>query len=77
MTTVVCPTCGGTEFYRAIKPISAGGGYAPNLLPGLGTWRGAEQFHVVLCANCGLTRLFARQEALEKLPTSSKWERVS
>ncbi len=76
MTTPACPTCGGTELYRSAKPVSAGGGYAPNYLPGLGSWRGAEKVYVIICHTCGLTRLFARQEALDRLPSSDKWERV-
>lgn len=58
------------------KPISAGGGHAPNYLPGLGTFLSAEKFEVVICRSCGLTRFFARSEALAKIPESSKWKRV-
>ena len=70
-----CVSCGSTELYRTIKPVSAGGGYAPNYLPGLGRWR-AEKFYVIVCLECGLTQLFARREALDKLATSAKWERI-
>ena len=71
-----CPHCESTEQYQTQKPVSAGGGYAPNYLPDLGTWRGAEKFTVVLCRRCGLTRLFASEEARQKLGASDKWKRV-
>lgn len=70
-----CVNCGGKELYRTRKAVSAGGGYAPNYLPGLGRW-GAEKFDVIVCRHCGLTQLFARREALDKLVSSSKWQRV-
>lgn len=76
MANVACVSCGGDELYRTTKPVSAGGGYAPNLLPGLGRWYSEEKLYVIICAQCGLTQLFARHEALEKLPSSSKWERI-
>ena len=72
-----CPNCGGKDVFRSVKAVSAGGGgHAPNYLPGLGGFFGAEKFHVVLCGQCGLTRLFARRSALEKVGESAKWERV-
>ncbi len=70
-----CPNCGRTNLFRS-KEISSGGGYAPDYLPGLGAWYRTEKFVIVLCKDCGLTRFFARPQALEKLPDSSKWERV-
>jgi predicted nucleic-acid-binding Zn-ribbon protein len=70
-----CPNCGGTTLYRS-KAVSAGGGYAPNYLPGLGSLFGAEKFNVVVCRGCGLARFFARPKALEKLSETSNWQRV-
>jgi predicted nucleic-acid-binding Zn-ribbon protein len=70
-----CPNCGGGNLYRS-KPVSAGGGHAPNYLPGLGRLFMSERFHLVLCKDCGLTRFFARREATEKVAESEKWERV-
>lgn len=67
-----CPNCGSRTLYES-KEVSAGGGHAPNFLPGLGTWLAAEKFVVVLCAQCGLARFFAREQALAKLPQSLKW----
>jgi hypothetical protein len=71
-----CPNCRSKTLYRSIKPVSAGGGHAPDHLPGLGGTFSSEKFHIVLCADCGLTRFFARPEALTKLSASKKWEPV-
>ena len=70
-----CPNCQGKNLYKADN-VSAGGGHAPNLLPGLGSFFASEKFTVVVCKDCGLTRFFARTEATSKLPESAKWERV-
>ena len=71
-----CPNCHGRNVYRSDE-VSAGGGHAPNYLPGLGGFWAAEKFHMVLCHDCGLTRFFARPSALEKLVDSAKWTRVT
>jgi hypothetical protein len=56
--------------------VSAGGGYAPNYLPGLGRFWRAEKFNVVVCEDCGLTRFFASTDACARLASSTKWKRV-
>lgn len=71
-----CPNCNSRNLYKTKKPVSAGGGHAPNYLPGLGGIFRTERFTVVVCRDCGLTRFFARTEGLEQLTESSKWERV-
>jgi predicted nucleic-acid-binding Zn-ribbon protein len=71
-----CPNCRSSNSYKSVKPVSAGGGYAPNYLPGLGGVVHAEKFQVVLCADCGFTRFFASEKALSKVSVSKKWERV-
>lgn len=70
-----CPNCGGTQLFRSDE-VSAGGGHAPNYLPGLGGVLNAEKFVLVTCRDCGLTRFFARPEARAKLSESKKWSRV-
>lgn len=70
-----CPTCGSSNLYKS-KSVSAGGGYAPDYLPGLGGLFSASKFHLVLCKGCGLTRFFAEPEAIAKVSNSSKWTRV-
>jgi predicted nucleic-acid-binding Zn-ribbon protein len=70
-----CPNCGSTERYTT--KVSSGGGYAPNYLPQLNTrWWNQSNFHVVVCAKCGLTQYFVSEENRAKLPTSSAWTRL-
>ncbi len=70
-----CPNCNSNQLFQS-EPVSAGGGHAPNYLPGLGGFLTTEKFLLVLCRDCGLTRFFARAEALAKLGESGKWRRV-
>jgi hypothetical protein len=57
--------------------VSAGGGYAPNYLPGLGSgFLSFAKFTLVVCKDCGLTRFFASEAALGKLTDSNKWRKV-
>jgi predicted nucleic-acid-binding Zn-ribbon protein len=70
-----CPNCQGTTLYRSPE-ISAGGGYAPNYLPGLGGIFATEKFVLVVCRDCGLTRFFARPQARMKLTQAKKWKRL-
>ena len=67
-----CPTCGSHELYQSDE-VSAGGGYAPNYLPGLGGFFRSEEFRLILCRSCGLTRFFASKEARDKVVESGKW----
>jgi predicted nucleic-acid-binding Zn-ribbon protein len=71
-----CPNCGGGNLFRSRKPVSAGGGYAPNYLPGLGRFFAAGRFQLVVCRDCGLTRFFAQRDATERLGDSARWERA-
>ena len=70
-----CPECGNSNVYAGGE-VSAGGGYAPNYLPGLGTFFSSAKFTVLVCRDCGLTRFFASKEALGKLPDSGKWHKL-
>ena len=69
-----CSNCGGGNLYSS--KVSAGGGYAPNYLPRLGTWWAAAKFDVVVCGDCGLARFFADEQATGKLPGAKAWKRV-
>lgn len=71
-----CPNCGSANQYRTRKPVSGGGGYAPNYLPGLGRLLTPGKFSVVVCHDCGLTRWFAQRAATERLADSSRWGRA-
>jgi len=70
-----CPNCNGTHLHES-KPISSGGGYAPNYLPGLGKFIVSARFILVLCSECGLTRFFASEEARRGLRETAKWKEV-
>jgi predicted nucleic-acid-binding Zn-ribbon protein len=75
LKTTTCPECGHDSLYSS-GGVSAGGGYAPNYLPGLGSLFSAPQLTVVVCKDCGLTRFFASSTALAKLSNSEKWHKV-
>lgn len=72
--TSLCPECDGNRVYRQ-GGISAGGGYAPNYLAGLGSTWSAAKFTIAICADCGLTRYYASPEARAKLTKSEAWRR--
>ena len=74
-TSQTCPECGKNNLFRSAL-ISAGGGHAPNYLPGLGTFFSPGKFQLVVCRDCGLTRHYADKEARERLTNSTKWTRV-
>ncbi len=71
-----CPNCGVGPLFLKEK-VGARGSHGPDLLPHLGKWGlvGAR-FNVVVCGNCGLTRLVAGSDALERLRESEKWRRL-
>jgi len=70
-----CPNCGGRSLYKS-EEVSAGGGHAPNYLPGLGSIWLAGKFNLILCRDCGLTRFFASPTARAKLSESKKWKQL-
>jgi predicted nucleic-acid-binding Zn-ribbon protein len=70
-----CPNCRGTSLYQR-KDVSAGGSHGPDFLPGLGRLVFSAKFVVVVCRDCGLTRLYAQPEARAKLRDSKKWRLV-
>lgn len=71
-----CPDCGSSNLFRSVKPVSSGGGYAPDILSGLAKWHSSAKTHVVVCGTCGLIRRYADAEAVRKLASSKKWERI-
>jgi hypothetical protein len=60
-----CPQCGGNSLYWTTVP--SGGRWSGGLLPGLGEFLFNAEVNVVVCGDCGLTRLFAAPDALKKL----------
>jgi predicted nucleic-acid-binding Zn-ribbon protein len=75
MDQETCPECGKRNLFRSVE-VSAGGGYAPNYLPGLGNFFASAKFTLVVCQDCGLTRHYADKEARAKLAASTKWNRL-
>jgi predicted nucleic-acid-binding Zn-ribbon protein len=72
---VPCPGCGGRTLYER-ENVGAGGSHGPDFLPGLGKFVMSAKFVVVVCRDCGLTRLYAQPEARAKLKDSGKWRLV-
>ena len=75
MAENTCPECGKANLFRSAE-LSAGGGHAPNYLPGLGTFFSSAKFQLVVCRDCGLTRFYAGKAARERLPHHTKWTRI-
>ena len=69
-----CPECGQKNLY--VTTTSSSGSEGPRLLPQLGGFWHSAKFEVVVCADCGLTRFFASEEARGKLPNASNWRRL-
>lgn len=63
MKVATCPECGGGELYTPAK--------GPTLFRDLSVAR----FNIVVCGDCGLTRMFARRIDLQALG-SPHWVRV-
>ena len=72
MTVSKCPNCGSSDLYRSVHETSANGGFGPRLLPEL-SW---GRFRVVVCKDCGLTRLFASTLDTQAL-SGPGWESVA
>ncbi len=70
-----CPNCSSGALYG--RTVDAGGSHGPYLLAGLGGFLSFAQFQVVVCGNCGLTRLFADEEAVAKLPHADDWTKLA
>jgi predicted nucleic-acid-binding Zn-ribbon protein len=69
-----CPECGGAVYKSS--PVTARGGYGPDLLPGLSRLFTSATFIAAACSDCGLTRYYATREALGRMAGSDQWTRV-
>ncbi len=69
-----CPECAGQTLFTTTT--SSGGQHGPALLPGLGGFLHYAKFRVVVCHDCGLTRFYAVDDALAKLPEAKYWQRM-
>ena len=70
-----CPNCRSDAVY-AYKDTVPFTGEHLSFLPGLGTVFAAAHVTPVLCADCGLARYFATDEAREKVTSHSGWEKL-
>jgi hypothetical protein len=68
-----CSECAGTDI-RMTK-VSAGGGYAPDLLPGAHPWWKSGRLEVYVCCSCGHFQYFVPEEALPEVRESEKFTR--
>jgi hypothetical protein len=69
-----CPYCGGTDLYT--RRVPSGGAHGPYLLAGLGSFMHYADFDVLVCAGCGLTRLFAEPAVRQNVRSSADWKRL-
>jgi len=67
-----CPECGGEDLYSVTARSKA----ASFLLPGLSRFFLFARFQVVVCSDCGLTRLFVPEDDLAMLPEAKQWRRI-
>ena len=72
--TSTCPECGHGNLYESCDVST--GGMGSNLLPGLEGVFFYGKLRVVVCEGCGLMRLYAAPDALEKLSESGKWHKL-
>lgn len=54
--------------------VSAGGGYAPDLLPGAHPWWKGGQLEAYVCCTCGHFQYFVPEAALAKLVESEEFK---
>ncbi len=70
-----CPNCQSNEVYAYKETVPFTGKHV-SYLPGLGTMFSAAYVKPVLCAECGLTRYFAQDDARERVKTNGGWEKL-
>jgi predicted nucleic-acid-binding Zn-ribbon protein len=71
-----CPECESANLHTT--EVYSGAHHSAQFLPGLGGYLNPAKFQVVLCGDCGLTRFFAKPQALEKLPRAPRlWRKWS
>jgi hypothetical protein len=56
------------------RRLSSGGSDGPYFLKGLGSFLHMAAFDVVVCAGCGLTRLFAESAARQNVKSNDHWK---
>jgi hypothetical protein len=74
-TTKRCGECGGTKIRTTT--VSAGGGHAPDLLPGAHPWWKSGKLEVYVCSTCGHFQFFVPETALQALVESGSFQDVT
>ena len=69
--TKKCAECGGSRIRTAT--VSAGGGYAPDLLPGAHPWWKSGTLQIYVCVTCGHLQFFVPSEDLPEVIESQKF----
>jgi hypothetical protein len=67
-----CNECGGTNIRTTTVP--AGGGYAPDLLPGTHPWWKSGKLEVFVCATCGHFQFFVPSNVLASVIESDEFK---
>ncbi|MEA2239093.1 MAG: hypothetical protein QOC81_3817 [Thermoanaerobaculia bacterium] len=70
-----CAECGGSKI--RMTTVSAGGGYAPDLLPGAHPWWKSGKLQVYVCGTCGHLQFFVPAEDLREVLESVKFSDVT
>ena len=66
-----CGECGGTNIRTTT--VLAGGGYAPDLLPGAHPWWKSGKLEIFVCADCGHFQFFVPTDVLEHVIASKEF----
>ena len=71
----ICPECAGCTVLRH-RFVDVASVVGARLMPvGGGPWAEAT-FEVLVCADCGLTRMFAEPRTLTRFRESAEWRKV-
>jgi Zn ribbon nucleic-acid-binding protein len=73
--TKKCSECGSSEIYKA--EVGAGGGHAPDMLPGAHDWWRAGKLEVYVCGWCGHYQTFVPEKHLHRVKQSKKFMRYA
>ena len=67
-----CGECGGSDIRMAKVP--AGGGHAPDLLPGAHPWWRRGRLEVYVCCTCGYFQYFVPESELAMVRESGRFK---
>ena len=70
-----CPSCGSRDIYTTVVP--AGGGHAPDQLPGAHPWWRQGRLELYVCGACGYLQQYVPENALAEVRESKKFRRYS